>query len=76
MIKTLHHSSSYLYSLVGVIDDSPGTNGSRPNTKKFFSYLKNILKKDDQLCTYKVQKANLLNEQFQSVFTPKSPLIL
>ena len=34
------------------------------------------LKKDEQLCTDNVQKANLLNYQFQSVFTPKSPLTL
>ena len=83
-IKTSYNS--YLDSLVGVTDDSPGTNGSRPNTKKLFSYLNNCRqdsqgssppKKDDQLSsTDNFQKANLLNEQFQSVFTPKSPLTL
>ena len=38
-----------------------------------FSHLN---KKDDQFCIDNVQKANLLNEQFQSDFTPKSPLTL
>ncbi|MEW8546063.1 MAG: hypothetical protein AB2693_21280, partial [Candidatus Thiodiazotropha sp.] len=83
MIKTSYNN--YLDSLVGIIDDSPCTDGPRPNTKKLYSYLKNCrqesqgsspLKQDEQLRTDNVQKANLLNEQFQSVFTPKSPLML
>ena len=83
MIKTSYNN--YLDSLVGVIDDTPGTDGARPNPKKLFSYLKNCrqdsqgsspLKKDDQLCTDNAQKASLLNNQFQSIFTPKSPFTL
>ena len=62
MIKTSYNS--YLDSLVAVTDDFPGTNGSRPNTKKPYSYLKNCSQdsqgspppqKDDQLCTDNVQ---------------------
>ena len=83
MINTSH--SNYLDSLVGIIDDSDPIENSRPNTKKLFSYLKNCrqdsqgiapLKEDGQICTDNVKKANLLNKQFQSVFTPKSPLEL
>ena len=39
MIKTSYNN--YLDSLVDVIDDSPGIDGARPNSKKLFSYLKN-----------------------------------
>ena len=83
MTKTSYNA--YLHSLVGITDKTPDTDSSRPNTKKLFSFLKNCrqdsqgsspLKKDEQLCTDNVQKANLLNCQFQSVFTPKSPLTL
>ena len=34
------------------------------------------LKKDDKFYTVTVDKANILNKQFQSVFTSKSPLKL
>ena len=77
--------NTYLHSLVGIIDETADTVNSGPNTKKLFSFLKNCsqeyqgsspLKKDEQLYTDNVQKANLLNCQFQSVFTPKSPLTL
>ena len=83
MTKTSYNA--YLHSLVDITDKTPDTDSSRPNTKKIFSFLKNCrqdsqgsspLKKDEQLCTDNVQKANLLNYQFQSVFTPKSPLHL
>ena len=83
MIKTSH--SNYLDSLVGIIDDPDTSKNPRPNTKKLFSYLKNCrqdnqgsapLKENGQICTDNVKKANLLNSQFQSVFTPKSPLEL
>ena len=83
MTKTSYNA--YLHSLVGITDKTPDTDSSRPNTKKLFSFLKNCrqdsqgsspLKKDEQLCTDNVQKANLLNCQFQLVFTPKSPLTL
>ena len=77
--------NTYLHSLVGIIDETSDTVISRPNTKKLFSFLKNCrqdsqgsspLKKDEQLCIDNVQKASLLNCQFQFVFTPKSPLTL
>ena len=77
--------NTYLHSLVSIIDETPDTVSSRSNTKKLFSFLKNCrqdsqgsspLKKNEQLCTDNVKKANLLNCQFQSVFTPKSPLTL
>ena len=83
MINTSH--SNYLDSLVGIIDDSDPVENSRPNTKKLFSYLKNCrqdsqgiapLKGDGQICTDNVKKTNMLNKQFQSVFTPQSPLEL
>ena len=83
MIKTSH--SSYLDNIVGIIDDSDPAENARPNTKKLFSYLKNCrqdsqgsapLKENGKTCTDNVKKANLLNAQFQSVFTPKSPLQL
>ena len=54
-------------------------------SKKLFSLLKNSkqeskgtapLKKDGKLYSDTVDKANILNSQFQSVFTPKSPLKL
>ena len=54
-------------------------------TKKLYSLLKNSkmdsktsapLKKDGQLHTNTTDKANILNKQFQSVFTPKTPLKL
>ncbi|MCG8045233.1 MAG: hypothetical protein JAY66_06065 [Candidatus Thiodiazotropha taylori] len=77
--------NSYLNSLVGITDETQDIDGPRPNTKKLFSFLKNCrqdsqgsspLKKDEQLHTDNKQKANILNCQFQSVFTPKSPLTL
>ena len=71
MIKTSH--SSYLDNIVGIIDDSDPAENARPNTKKLFSYLK---KENGKTCTENVKKANLLNAQFQSVFTSKSPLQL
>ena len=33
--------NTYLHSLVGIIDETPDTVSSRPNTKKLFSFLKN-----------------------------------
>ena len=83
MTKT--SNNSYLKSLVGITDEIPDSNDPHPNTKKLFSFLKNCrqdsqgsspLKKDEQLHTDNAQKANILNSQFQSVITPKSPLTL
>ncbi|MCG8048091.1 MAG: hypothetical protein JAY66_20795 [Candidatus Thiodiazotropha taylori] len=54
-------------------------------SKKLYSLLKNSkkdskgtapLQKDGKFYTETVDKANILNDQFQSVFTPKSPLKL
>ena len=81
MTKTSYNS--YLNSLVGITDETQDSIDPHPNTKKLFSFLKNCrqdsqgsspLKKDEQLHTDNAQKANILNSQFQSVFTPKSPL--
>ena len=53
------------------------------NIKKFFHYLKNSrtdqqgippLKQNGNLHTEIKEKANILNQQFQSVFTPLAPL--
>lgn len=83
MVKTLYNS--YLDSLVGITDDSEAAENSRPNTKKLFSYLKNCsedsqgsapLKENGQVSTDNVKKTKLLNNQFQSVFTSKSPFDL
>ena len=83
MTKTSYNS--YLNSLVGITDETLDSNDPHPNTKKLFSFLKNCrqdsqgsspLKKDEQLHTDNAKKANILNCQFQSVFTPKSPLTL
>ena len=78
MIKT--SLNSYLDNLIGIIDDSDPIENSHPNTKKLFSYLKNCrqdsqgsapLKENGQVYTNNVKKADLLNNQFHSVFTPK-----
>ena len=83
MLKTSYNNC--LDSLVGIVDDSLSSNSSHPVNKKLFSFLKNCrqdskgsapLMKEGQLVTDNVVKANLLNEQFQSVFTPKSPIKL
>ena len=60
---------------------SSETNNSTYASKKLFSLLKDskgstLLKKDGKLYSDTVDKANILNNQFQSVFTPKSPLKL
>ena len=57
----------------------------KPTLKNLFQFLKNSstdqqgispLKKNDQLHTDTKDKANMLNEQFQPVFTPLSPPFL
>ena len=64
---------------------SPEPHKSTLASKKLFSLLKNSkqdskgiapLKKDGKLYSDTVDKANVLNQQFQSVFTPKCPLKL
>ena len=63
----------------------PDTHKSTYASKKLFSLLKNSkqdskgtgpLKNDGKFYTNTVDKANILNDQFQSVFTSKSPLKL
>ena len=83
ILKTSYNN--YLDSLIGIVDDSLSSNSSRPDNKKLFYFPKNCrqdsqgsapLMKEGQLVIDNVVKANLLNEQFQSVFTPKSPIKL
>ena len=59
----------------------PSTTPGQVDSKKLFQFLKSSrtdqqgippLKKNDQLYTETTEKANILNEQFQSVFTPLS----
>ena len=63
----------------------PSTTPGQMDSKKLFQFLKSSrtdqqgippLKKNDQLYTDTTEKTNILNEQFQSVFTPLSPLSL
>ena len=71
-LKTAYNS--YLDSVVGTSDDEE--NDTRPESKTLFSYLKNCrqdsqgtapLSLDGRLHTDNVKKANILNNQFQSV---------
>ena len=64
-------------------DSDPHTNTFA--TKKLYYFLKNSnmdskdsapLKRNGQLYTNTTDKANIINQQFQSVFTPKTPLKL
>ena len=80
MTKSAYYK--YRHGHVGIIDMTPDTSSSRHTLKRFFCFLKNWkqdsqssspLKKDEQLCTDNVQTTDLLNCQFQLVFTPKSP---
>ena len=79
-IKTAYNN--YLEEMIGVnqIGDSP-----QVNSKKLFSFLKHSrqdsqgiapLLSDGRLVTDTRDKANVLNKQFKSVFTNKSPLSL
>ena len=74
-LKTAYNN--YLNSLVGHDDIYDSDTVPRSDTKKLFSYLKNCrqdcqgtapLRQNGQLHTDNVKKANILNEQFQSVF--------
>ena len=78
----------YLETILGLddLDHHTSTDSTgKFSTKKLFSFLKNCrqdaqgvapLKKGWVLHTENKVKATILNEQFQSVFTPKSPLSL
>ena len=70
----------YLEGLLGITDEN-----SVCNNKKLFSFLKRVkqdqtgsppLQDDNGLVTDTTEKANLHNQQFQSVFTTKAPLSL
>ena len=70
----------YLENLLGLTD-----NDSTCDSKKLFSFLKNSrrdqqgippLKQNDVLHSDTKTKANIFNQQFNSVFTPESPLSL
>ena len=77
-IKDLYQA--YLENLLGLNDED-----SKCDSKKLFSFLKNSrcdqqgtppLKHDNILYSDTKTKANLFNQQFNSVFTPKEPLSL
>ena len=77
--------SEYLENLLGLHTTSVEDADSKCSPKKLFNYIKNTrqdscgiapLRKDGLLHTENKVKASILNEQFQSVFTPKSPLSL
>ena len=66
-------------------DPQTATDPNSLATKKLYSLLKNSrmdskgsapLKQNDQLHTNTTDKSDILNQQFQSVFTPKTPLKL
>ena len=72
----------YLEDILGLNEDSGSQTFCR---KKLFSFLKSsradsqgiaVLRKDDTVCTENVGQADLLNSQFQSVFSIRSPLDL
>ena len=74
----------YLGDILGLnVTDSPEENLTpKLNTKKLYSLLKHSkqdssgvapIKSDGQTLSHKRDKANALNRQFQSVFSPKSP---
>ena len=71
---------AYLENLLGLNDDE-----NKCDNKKLFSFLKNSqhdqqgiqpLKHENKLHSDTKIKANLFNQQFNSVFTPKEPLSL
>ena len=77
-IKASHNS--YLEGLLGLTDEN-----SVCNNKKLFSFLKSSkqdqtgsppLQKGSRLVTDTTEKADIHNQQFQSVFTTKAPLSL
>ena len=85
MRKSIKHNikasyNLYLEGLLGITDED-----SVCNTKKIFSFLKSSkqdqtgsppLQKGNGLVTDTTEKADLHNQQFQSVFTTKAPLSL
>lgn len=86
--ETKRAYQKYLEGILNIdnSDSTPHDNTQiRPNTKKLYSLLKHSrqdstgidsLRKDNKLFTGETDKANVLNDQFQSVFTAKSPISL
>ncbi|MES9882305.1 MAG: reverse transcriptase family protein [Sedimenticola sp.] len=81
--KLIHQSHAvYIENLLGIGQtDGP----EKVNTKKLFQYMKSSkkdqqgispLKENGSLHSGTTDKANILNRQFQSVFSPQSPLSL
>ena len=78
----------YLGDILGLNNDQEDQNGGEPpkvKTKKLYSLLKHSkqdssgvapLRKDGQTLLTETEKANALNDQFQSVFSPKTPISL
>ncbi|MCG7878558.1 MAG: reverse transcriptase family protein [Candidatus Thiodiazotropha endolucinida] len=82
--KTKECHEAYLEGILG-LDNNESPSPGHVDNKKLFQYLKNSrtdqqgippLKKNDQLFSDTKEKADILNQQFQSVFTPLSPLSL
>ena len=72
--KTREAYWNYISDIIAPVDST----NERPNPKKFFTYLKSISKESNGVPTLKIfgetvneiqDKTNLLNRQFQSVFT-------
>ena len=72
--KTREAYWNYISDIIALVDST----NERPNSKKFFTYLKSIRKESNGVPTLKAfgetvneiqDKTNLLNRQFQSVFT-------
>ena len=78
----------YLGDILGPNNDQEDQNGGEPSkvkTKKLYSLLKHSkqdssgiapLKKDGQTLLSETAEANALNDQFHSVFSPKTPISL
>ena len=75
----------YLGDTLGLSNDKEDLDGGEPSkvkTKKLYSLLKKDstgiapLRKDDQTLLTETGKANALKDQFQAVFSPKTPIRL
>ena len=78
----------YVEEIIGIMDTNDDTDPTqrRPVApKKLFTFLKHARKDNSSISTLidqgkefssSVDKANILNRQFESVFSPKSPLSL
>ena len=81
--------NTYINNILGIMESATAENEVSPTQtyvpKKLFTLLKHAkrdscgvspLKEGGNLCSLPTEKANILNRQFQSVFSPKSPLSL